>query len=77
MKNYKVYQIYKYIDYVVEVCESYEDKNVIDFWLYKRDIGIKQYMLGAYRKDINNLEELIGNNIEMWVEIFEEKLRNE
>lgn len=59
-------------DYIVEITK---ENQMIEFWLYKKDYGIKEFMVGIEDNGqmINDMFELIDANIEDWITLYQEE----
>ena len=71
-KTYEQYEV-ENTDYIVEICEEPIDKDYIEVWLYRQGFGIKNLMFCIKRE--HNYQELIENNIDAYIKIYEEEVQ--
>lgn len=84
IKEVMVYDFEGIFDgFCVEVSETRNEKieeEMIEFHLYHKDCGIKKYMFGLLKKDIKDewqIRDIIANNIEVYINAYEEEIINE
>lgn len=67
-KKIDIYQIMK--DYFVQV----EDNNeIIEFYLYHKDYGVKTLMFGMPKKEVSDIRQIILDNAEDYILDYIEK----
>ena len=70
--------------YCVDVETGIDNKDMLNFHIYHKDCGIKDYMFGVYKKQLRQkgltVEDIISGNIEQSIKLYErmlEKLEQE
>ncbi len=83
VKKVMVYDFESIFDgFCVEVSETKDEKieeEMIEFHLYHKDYGIKNYMFGLLKKDIKDewqIRDIIANNIEEYISAYVEEIIN-
>lgn len=57
-----------YYDYYIDIIQD-DDEQTYDFWLYKKDYGVKMHCIGLTELDF----DIIPNNIENWIVLYNEQ----
>ena len=69
IKLEKIIRLYFENDYIIEIIN---EEQTIEFWLYKKGYGIKDFMFGIENEgqDLFSLANLAETNIKEYIEIY-------
>lgn len=57
--------VLKYYNYYIDIIQD-DEEQIFEFWLYKKDYGVKMHCVGIKELDF----EIIENNIEDWIDVY-------
>lgn len=62
------YQVYD--DFYVDIVTGVEP-DVTDCWLYNKHYGVKTYMFGLYKENLEKVKEIVVNNVDEYITDYE------
>lgn len=76
INSVSVLKIYLENNYIVEIIH---EENYINFWLYKKEYCVKDYMFGIEDKNqkFSDLLKIISNNIEIYIKLYKNRYEDE